>query len=667
MSKSASSRGYGPAQHNSWMKNRLYFDGDQRKFELWHVKFMGYLKLRGLKDIVDPPTSNVASSTTAAVVATTGQTTGGDADGGTPTTTGTTTPAVVDTSDKNAEVYAELIQFLDDRSLSLVMRDAPDDGKKAMGILREHYMGKGKPRVVTLWTQLTTLVRGPSEDVTDYIIRAENSVAALRNAGEVVSDSLLIAMVLKGLPSAFKPFEVVVTQNHDVLTFSDFKIALRNYEDSTENARITRENDADSVKHLHHRRSGGGGGPQGFPPRSGGNHDKHDSGGGGVVCHTCGKPGHKSPSCNKKNKKWCKICQNGSHYTKNCRNKNQNNDQQNKSSANRMEGHQHSFQFVMKSIDNSETVNNNDDNAVVLENSEVKTSNTDAVDTDDTVVLENSEVKTNDTVAIHDSHESEMKPCKSNDLDVNSSVSSDDQDPDSTYLVDSGATRHSTFDDDKFISVDQDFKPHQHTIELADGTKTTGMALKKGTIEISLKNSDGEIVTGTLDDVLHVPSFPQNIFSVKAALKKKSSVHFNCDEPSYLQTNDGTVFHLEELDSGLSYLRDYSPRVPRTSVNSVTSECEDDKLCVSRSVEQWHQVFGHCNQNDLLKLPDVVDGMKVTGGAKIVNCEVCQLGKMCQDFSRTPDARSTVPLEFVHTDLSGKIDPVSIDGHKYTI
>ena len=90
MSESASSRGYGPAQHNSWMKNRLYFDGDQRKFELWHVKFMGYLKLRGLKDIVDPPNTNVATTTTAAVVATTEQTTGGDADGGVPTTTGTT-------------------------------------------------------------------------------------------------------------------------------------------------------------------------------------------------------------------------------------------------------------------------------------------------------------------------------------------------------------------------------------------------------------------------------------------------------------------------------------------------------------------------------------------------------------------------------------------------
>ncbi|KAJ8017639.1 hypothetical protein HOLleu_44809 [Holothuria leucospilota] len=31
---------------------------------------------------------------------------------------------------KNAEAFAELVQFLDDRSLSLVMRDAKDNGRK---------------------------------------------------------------------------------------------------------------------------------------------------------------------------------------------------------------------------------------------------------------------------------------------------------------------------------------------------------------------------------------------------------------------------------------------------------------------------------------------------------------------------------------------------------
>jgi len=39
---------------------------------------------------------------------------------------------------KNEEAFAELIQFLNDKSLSLVMRDAMDDGKKALEILHQH-------------------------------------------------------------------------------------------------------------------------------------------------------------------------------------------------------------------------------------------------------------------------------------------------------------------------------------------------------------------------------------------------------------------------------------------------------------------------------------------------------------------------------------------------
>ena len=37
--------------------------------------------------------------------------------------------------DKNAEALTELIRFLDDKSLSLVMRDAADDGRQALKIL----------------------------------------------------------------------------------------------------------------------------------------------------------------------------------------------------------------------------------------------------------------------------------------------------------------------------------------------------------------------------------------------------------------------------------------------------------------------------------------------------------------------------------------------------
>lgn len=74
---------------------------------------------------------------------------------------------------KNGEAFAELIQLLDDRSLSLMVRDAVDDRRKALKILRVHYTNLGKPRVIALYTELASLVKSSSESVTDYVIRAD--------------------------------------------------------------------------------------------------------------------------------------------------------------------------------------------------------------------------------------------------------------------------------------------------------------------------------------------------------------------------------------------------------------------------------------------------------------------------------------------------------------
>ncbi len=118
------------------------FDGDETKYELWETKVLGP---NGKDEVA--------------------------ADG-----------------KKNANAYAELIQRLDDKSLSLIMRDAPDNARKALKILREYYAGKGKPRIINLYTVLTSLQKTGSETVTDYIIRAETAIMALRNFGRWSAD-----------------------------------------------------------------------------------------------------------------------------------------------------------------------------------------------------------------------------------------------------------------------------------------------------------------------------------------------------------------------------------------------------------------------------------------------------------------------------------------------
>ena len=187
---STNSTGYGPSR-SRW--DNLCFDGDENKWEQWEVKFLAYMRLKKLKNILIGERFD---------------------------------------ANKNEEAYAELIQFLDDRSLGLVMHTATDDGRAAFAILKEHYAGTGKPRMISLYTQLTSLRKENGESITDYVLRAETAATALKSAGEVVSDGLIVAMVLKGLPVDYQAFVVVVTQSEKAYTFQEFKVALRNFEEN---------------------------------------------------------------------------------------------------------------------------------------------------------------------------------------------------------------------------------------------------------------------------------------------------------------------------------------------------------------------------------------------------------------------------------------------------
>ena len=117
--------------------------------------------------------------------------------------------------------------LLDNRSFALIMRDARDNGKKVLEILREHYMGQGKPKVTALYTELKTLNKGMDESTTDYLIHAEAAAAVLEYSGETVGDSLLIAMTSKGLPSNLSTFKTVTIQKDPQPTFQQVKVSLR--------------------------------------------------------------------------------------------------------------------------------------------------------------------------------------------------------------------------------------------------------------------------------------------------------------------------------------------------------------------------------------------------------------------------------------------------------
>ena len=61
------------------------------------------------------------------------------------------------------------------------------------------------------------------ESVTDYILRAERAATSLKTAGEIISDSLLVAMAIKGRTAKFKTFSTVITQKEKQLTLQSLK------------------------------------------------------------------------------------------------------------------------------------------------------------------------------------------------------------------------------------------------------------------------------------------------------------------------------------------------------------------------------------------------------------------------------------------------------------
>ena len=80
-----------------------FFDGDESKYELWEVKFLGYLRIQHLHQIILSPTDQSDD---------------------------------MDIVEKNVNVFAKFIQYLDDKGLSIVIRDTQDNGRKALTILR---------------------------------------------------------------------------------------------------------------------------------------------------------------------------------------------------------------------------------------------------------------------------------------------------------------------------------------------------------------------------------------------------------------------------------------------------------------------------------------------------------------------------------------------------
>ena len=156
-------------------------------------------------------------------------------------------------------------------------------------------------------------------------------------------------------------------------------------------------------------------------------------------------------------------------------------------------------------------------------------------------------------------------------------------------MVDCDATVHIVHEKFKLTDFDKNLNHNEHIIELADGSKSCGIIEGKETALFTLIDRAGVKHNVKLCDALYIHTFNQNIFSVQAAVKKNVTISFKRDS-AVLTTSNGDVFDICK-QCKLYFLN------RADSIQSLT-------------LEEWNNVLGHVNKADLLKLENVVNGMK---------------------------------------------------------
>ena len=207
-------------------------------------------------------------------------------------------------------------------------------------------------------------------------------------------------------------------------------------------------------------------------------------------------------------------------------------------------------------------------------------------------------------------------------------------------LVDTGATSHFVNDKSKFVDFDEDFNANVHVIKAKVNAKVKPYEVNH--------RSNGNALDVMLNSALYVPTYQQSIFSVHAAVKRGASVSLGKDVKQ-LHYPGGSTFEIKQKDTRLYYL---------PSISS-----SKDTAC---SLNECHKIMSHCNYGHLLKLEGAVESMRVTNYEEI-ECILCTEGKMCQIRNKSPDEKAKAPLDFVHCDLAGRIDPTGRDGFKYAL
>ena len=218
------------------------------------------------------------------------------------------------------------------------------------------------------------------------------------------------------------------------------------------------------------------------------------------------------------------------------------------------------------------------------------------------------------------------------------------------WVVDSGASHHTCCRRDWFRTF------RRTSSKLQVGNEEWVEAVGLGEIQLICDLDNGRKGSLLLQDVLYIPAMSYNLFSTVEATKRGAKI--TLDKNRCRVTFGTRTVALGELDTNIGVL----------TLKAETTMGILMLVSTRRSAFEWHQTFGHVDQNVIQEMINnrAVEGMELIQQAAS-QCVQCPAGKGTRAGHTKPSGHEVHAVgDQVDIDLVGPVAP-SLRGNKYMI
>ena len=220
------------------------------------------------------------------------------------------------------------------------------------------------------------------------------------------------------------------------------------------------------------------------------------------------------------------------------------------------------------------------------------------------------------------------------------------------WFTDSGASDHFSPHRDLFETFRKLEEPVN--IETAEGT---AMGTGTGRITITVLGKDDTETELQLNNVIYAPNMHSNLFSLAAAYDRGFETRITPGYGLRIFHEETIVANSVRVTGGLFRLK--------TPTDAFAYAAQVTETTREIDINTWHRRMGHLGEENVKKLARMVDGMAIKARTEVGVCEACLEGKQHRQPSHQPATRATEPLELIHSDLCGPIDPTTYGRTNY--